>query len=309
MSKRKRARDTEVVPMTGEPPTDPHIPAASPVPADLEATVDLRGSDPVLPPRDEASEEIDEVREEEVSDLIEPPKAEPTTRDHLKGLIQALIFASDKPLKPNEIAKIASAQTKVVKELLEELARDHKTGGIRLDEMNGGWLFRTAAEYAPFVRELTKQKPVRLSRAQVETLAIIAYRQPVTRPDIDDVRGVDSGAVIKTLLERDLVRILGKKDEPGRPLLYGTGTAFLELFGLKSLSDLPTLREFTELNEESRRVVEQELGEEMETRVEVVEDAPAPTTEESPITDAEPPAPAGDRATLESAKDTREDAD
>jgi hypothetical protein len=111
------------------------------------------------------------------------------------------------------------------------------------------------------VRDLTKQKPVKLSRAQVETLAIIAYRQPVTRPEIDDVRGVDSGPVLKVLLERDLVRILGKRDEPGRPLIYGTTNVFLEFFGLKSLKDLPTLREFTELTEESREEYEDELGE------------------------------------------------
>jgi segregation and condensation protein B len=130
-----------------------------------------------------------------------------------------------------------------------------------LEEVAGGWLFRTSAQYAPFVRDLTNERPVRLTRAQVETLAIAAYRQPITRPEIDDIRGVDSGATLKLLLERDLVRILGKKDEPGRPLLYGTTTHFLEFFGLKSLKDLPTLREFTELNDESRRVAEAELGE------------------------------------------------
>ena len=129
-----------------------------------------------------------------------------------------------------------------------------------LDEVAGGWLFRTSVQFAPFVRELTAGRPVRLSRAQVETLAIVAYRQPITRPEIDDIRGVDSGATLKLLLERDLVRILGKKDEPGRPILYGTTTQFLEFFGLKSLKDLPTLREFTELSDESRRVAEAELG-------------------------------------------------
>jgi segregation and condensation protein B len=287
MSSKKRInRDTEVVPHTSEPPTDPHIPAAAPVGFDAEATVDLRGSDPVLPMREDAPS---------VKDMARPAEHSEGTREHLKGLIQALVFASDRPLKPSEIAKIAQTQAKVVKDLLEELSLEHKKTGIHLDEIAGGWMFRTAAQYAPFVRELTKAKPVRLSRAQVETLAIIAYRQPITRPDIDDIRGVDSGAVLKTLLERDLVRILGKKDEPGRPLLYGTGHAFLELFGLKSLSDLPTLREFTELTEESRRVVERELGEEMENRVEIVEgdepsgdrDSTVPSTEQDPVSSPE----------------------
>ena len=99
-----------------------------------------------------------------------------------------------------------------------------------------------------------------MSRALLETLAIVSYRQPLTRPEIDDIRGVDSGPVLKTLLDRDLVKILGKKDEPGRPILYGTTAAFLEFFGLKSLKDLPSLREFTELSDDSRRVYDREMG-------------------------------------------------
>jgi segregation and condensation protein B len=139
----------------------------------------------------------------------------------------------------------------------------------------GGWVFRTSPQYAPFVRDLTKQKPVRLTRAQVETLAIIAYRQPITRPEVDDVRGVDSGPVLKLLLERDLVRILGKRDEPGRPIIYGTTGQFLEFFGLKSLKDLPTLREFTELSDESRADYEGELGESPEDAAQSAAEAEA----------------------------------
>ena len=101
-------------------------------------------------------------------------------------------------------------------------------------------------------------KPMRLTRAALETLAIVAYRQPVTRPEMEDLRGVDCGAVTKALLERKLIRILGKKDEPGRPLLYGTTKEFLELFNLRDLTQLPTLREFQELSEESRKIVEDE---------------------------------------------------
>jgi segregation and condensation protein B len=100
-----------------------------------------------------------------------------------------------------------------------------------------------------------------MTRAQLETLAIVSYRQPLTRPEIDDIRGVDSGPVLKTLLDRDLIKILGKKDEPGRPLLYGTTQTFLEFFGLKSLKDLPSLREFTELSDDSRRVFAREMAE------------------------------------------------
>ncbi len=181
------------------------------------------------------------------------------SHSHLRGLLEALVFASDKPMKHGELARLASAPAKQVKELLGELKTTYSTRGIVLDEVAGGWLFRTSAQYAPFVRELAGGRPVRLSRAQIETLAIAAYRQPITRPEIDEIRGVDSGATLKLLLERDLVRILGKKDEPGRPLLYGTTTHFLEFFNMKSLKDLPTLREFTELSDESLRVAEAEL--------------------------------------------------
>jgi segregation and condensation protein B len=111
------------------------------------------------------------------------------------------------------------------------------------------------------VQQLIQGRPVRLSRAQLETLAICAYRQPITRPEIDQIRGVDSGGTLKVLLDRGLVRILGKKEEVGRPLLYGTTTEFLDFFSLKDLRELPTLREYSELSEESRQMVERVTGE------------------------------------------------
>jgi segregation and condensation protein B len=194
--------------------------------------------------------------------LLEP--AEQVSREHLKGLVEALVFVSDRPVKASELAKSALAPLKLVRELLTELRAEYQPRGVQLDEVAGGWIFRSNAMYAPFVRDVAMKKPVRLTRAQTETLAILAYRQPITRPDIDDIRGVDSGPILRLLLERDLVRILGRKDEPGRPVLYGTTSAFLEFFGLKSLKDLPTLREFNELSEESRRVVERELGDALE---------------------------------------------
>ena len=234
-----------VEPVAGEPPTDP-----DPVPDLAPPVADGAGDDaPDAIAGDDANEpavEIEDARE--------------LSRAHLHGLLEALVFASDKPMKSNELARLASAPARQVKEAMSELRAEYMPRGIVLDEVAGGWLFRTNAQYAPFVRELAGGRPVKLSRAQVETLAIAAYRQPITRPEIDEIRGVDSGATLKLLLERDLVRILGKKDEPGRPLLYGTTTHFLEFFNMKSLRDLPTLREFTELSDESRRVAEAELG-------------------------------------------------
>jgi segregation and condensation protein B len=229
----------------GDEDTDASLPEDEERPlTDLESTVDLQGTEGVL-----AELSVSVRGGGEVS------------RDHLKGLLEALVFVSDHPVKANELARSAAAPVKVVRELLAELRAEYGPRGIQLDEVAGGFIFRSRAVYAPFVRDVATKKPVRLTRAQTETLAILAYRQPITRPEVDDIRGVDSGPILKLLLERDLVRILGRKDEPGRPLLYGTTTAFLEFFGLKSLKDLPTLRDFTDLNEDSRRVVERELGE------------------------------------------------
>ncbi len=237
---------------------------------DAEQTVNLVGELP-LPGRDD----LDAPTVAASGDSLAEIDSIILQRKHLRGLLEALVFASDSPITPKELAKLASAPQKQVKELLAELKTDYATRGMHLDEVAGGWVFRTSPQYAPFVRDLTKQKPVRLTRAQVETLAIIAYRQPITRPEVDDVRGVDSGPVLKLLLERDLVRILGKRDEPGRPLIYGTTGHFLEFFGLKSLKDLPTLREFTELSDESRADFEDELGETPEDAAQRAADAEA----------------------------------
>ncbi|MFL5275800.1 MAG: SMC-Scp complex subunit ScpB, partial [Myxococcales bacterium] len=131
-------------------------------------------------------------------------------------------------------------------------------GGIALVDLQGRYHLRTDPQVGAYVRRMLQVRPMRLTRAALETLAIVAYRQPVTRPEIEDLRGVDCGAVTRALLERKLIRILGKKDEPGRPLLYGTTREFLELFNLRDLTQLPTLREFQELSEESRKIVEEE---------------------------------------------------
>lgn len=201
---------------------------------DAEMTVNLAGD---LPPgRDdldaptvthagnEQMEEVDRI-------LVQ--------RKHLRGLLEALVFASDSPIKTKELAKLASAQAKLVTDLLGELKTDFATRGIHLDEVAGGWVFRTSPQYAPFVRDLTKQKPVRLSRAQVETLAIIAYRQPITRAEVEAVRGVNCDQTIYTLMSRRLIEERGRKEAAGRPILYGTTWEFLECFGLQSLTELP----------------------------------------------------------------------
>jgi segregation and condensation protein B len=244
---------------------------------------------------------LDPAEAEDVEAGVEQAREIPLS--HLRGLIEALVFAADKPLRPREVARLASAPVAQVRELLAELAGSYAERGIMLAEIAGGWAFRTQPQYAPFVRELSSERPARLTRAQIETLAIVAYRQPVTRPEIDEIRGVDSGATLKLLLERELLRILGKKEEPGRPMLYGTATKFLEFFNLKALSDLPTLREFTELNEDSRRIAEAELGED-------VEDGPAPRDTVAPSADRDtvaPPRPDATEAGRDEPRDGGED--
>jgi segregation and condensation protein B len=119
--------------------------------------------------------------------------------------------------------------------------------GIVIEEVAGGFQMRTPKEYATYVRKLLATKPPRLSRPLMETVAIIAYRQPITRPEIEQLRGVDTGGVLETLLERRMIKIAGRKEAPGRPMVYATTDEFLEIFGLKDLESLPDLSEFREI--------------------------------------------------------------
>jgi segregation and condensation protein B len=212
------------------------------------------------PPPSEGSVEAPSIQSDPAAAMSEADAAV-DDESYLLGLLEALLFCSDHPVEVKELARAAGLDRKRTVELLQRLIELYAQRGLRLEHVAEGYSFRTHPRYGEFVRKLLAARPVRLSRAQLETLAIIAYRQPVTRPDVDDIRGVDSGPVLKGLLERDLIKIIGKKDEPGRPILYGTSKGFLELFNLTSLADLPTLRDFVELSEESRRKFAEETGE------------------------------------------------
>ena len=207
---------------------------------------------------DEASPEPS-LRVVDADEAEEEPDEDPETQ--LKGLLEALLFVSDRPLSLNELARAARLDRKRTAQLLAALQDETCRRGIRIDDVAGGYAFRSHPRHAPEMRRFLAHRPIRLSRAQLETLAIVAYRQPITRPEVDEIRGVDCGAVLKGLLERDFIRILGKKDEPGRPMLYGTTPGFLSLFSLDSLKDLPTLKEFTELSGESKTYFEEKVGE------------------------------------------------
>lgn len=172
--------------------------------------------------------------------------------DKLRQLIEAFIFASDSPLSLDRLSVLSEQPKAQIKPIIERLQQQYVASerGFYLAEVAGGYQFRTVVELAPWLKKLSKDRAARFSRAALETLAIIAYRQPATRAEIEYLRGVDSGGVMKTLLDKNLLRILGKKDVPGRPLMYGTSRQFLELFGLRDLNDLPTLKEFTALDPE-----------------------------------------------------------
>jgi len=171
-------------------------------------------------------------------------------REKLIGILEALIFASEKPLRIDDIKKaLPEAQPKEIREAIGDLKKiyDEGSGGIFVAEVARGFQFRTRPEFAPFVKEMLDSRPKKLSRAAMETLSIIAYRQPVIRSDIERIRGVDCGGVVKVLLDRKLIKILGKRDVIGKPLIYGTTQEFLETFGLKDIKSLPTLKETGDL--------------------------------------------------------------
>jgi segregation and condensation protein B len=176
----------------------------------------------------------------------------------LKAGLESLLLVADQPLRIEKMVELTEVDKANVKQAIEELQTEYaeREGGILLEQVAGGYQLRTPVEHAELIRKLAKVKATRFSRAALETLAIIAYRQPITRAEVEYLRGVDSGGVVKTLLDKRLVKILGKKDIPGRPLIYGTSRDFLEAFGLKDLADLPTLKEFSDLEPEALGVVD-----------------------------------------------------
>ncbi|PIR26424.1 MAG: SMC-Scp complex subunit ScpB [Deltaproteobacteria bacterium CG_4_10_14_0_2_um_filter_43_8] len=191
-------------------------------------------------------------------------------KQELCSLIEAYIFVSEEPLSDRRLADLLEDQgvsRDEVKEVLDELEQSYNENparGIQFKKIAGGYQFRSKEKCADALKRLNLPKPTRLSPAALETLAIIAYQQPCIRSEIEDVRGVDSGGVIKTLLEKDLVKIVGKRDEAGQPLLYGTTKTFLELFDLSDLKALPSLSEIQEIMQKKQVLTEEGTGRQME---------------------------------------------
>lgn len=164
----------------------------------------------------------------------------------LRSIIESLLFVSKEPLTIDRLKTVLEVEEAApIREALESLAAEYdaRGGGFFLREVAGGYQIRTRPEHAEWIRKLLQPGSGRLSKAAMETLAIIAYKQPVIRADVEHIRGVDCGGVIRSLMERKLIRVLGRKEIPGRPLIYATTRQFLEAFDLKDIRDLPRPKE------------------------------------------------------------------
>jgi len=171
-------------------------------------------------------------------------------REAIKSIIESLLFVADGPLTIQRLGEVLEGVEKEdLRSTLDELQAELENSGrgVRLVEVAGGYQLRTAKVNADWVKKFLGGRPARMGRATLETLAIIAYRQPITRAEIEAIRGVDVDGVINTLLDRSLIRAVARKDVPGRPFLYGTTPQFLQLFNLKDLTHLPTLKEMEEI--------------------------------------------------------------
>jgi len=177
----------------------------------------------------------------------------------LRSIIEALLFVSDQPLAASKISEVVSVDEAEVKEILEDLANEYRRAdrGFQLREVAGGFRLYSHPAYAPYIEKLILSfDHRRLTQAALETLSIVAYKQPVTRADVAAIRGVNSDGVVNTLLNRGLVKEVGRQDIPGQPILYGTTTKFLESFGLRSIEELPPLDEFMPDDEVKQQIEE-----------------------------------------------------
>ncbi len=209
---------------------------------------------------EEASRELEamvaEVESSAVSAAATDAGAEPApytlqNQAERTGVIESLIFVSEEPLSGKTIAEVLKEDRAVVDEALELLVKEFngRNGGLQLREVAGGWQFATRPEYHEHVRAFLKTRPsAKLTLASLETLAVIAYRQPVTVPEILEIRGVQSPSAIKTLLDKKLIVAKGRKETVGRPMMYGTSKEFLLQFGLKDLTELPSVEDFHDLS-------------------------------------------------------------
>ncbi len=209
----------------------------------------------------------------------------------LKLIVEALLYAAETPLSPREIrAVLPDVEASDITATLEELQQEYENmeRSFTLKEVANGYQFRSRSEYGPYILKMLRKSPGRLSKASMETLAIIAYKQPILRHEIERFRGVDVGGILRTLLEKGLIKIMGRKNLPGRPLIYGTSKKFLEVFDLKSISDLPKLKEIKAFGSEDYMPTPQPEGdllesEDEEPRPRIEEISPHSQASEAPV--------------------------
>lgn len=236
-----------------ETPVSPDIEAAL---SETEDPLELRVADifsdefveeTVTSLSEEGESEFNVSSEKNIADLAPEFDAEqiPSPQLSAEDQLQRMQVEEEEKLGRADIQE-------VINDLVQEYERNPDRGFVLL-KVAQAYQFRTKPDLARYIRAMSKVAPTRLSQAALETLSIIAYRQPITRVEVDQIRGVDSGGVVKSLSDRDLIRIVGKKDEAGRPLLYGTTEGFLEIFNLGSLQDLPSLKELHQIEEEMQR--------------------------------------------------------
>ena len=259
---RRRAPDAQLpLPLEGSAPDATATPAVDPLPVALDSPDGPDADSPGTahpPSEDDASAEVHHLHPAgNASDPIEDDSADgegprPPPTALLVPAVEACLFAVGGVVTLTQLCSALHCDETAVRAALTALdARLTRTGaGVRLIAVADGWQLRTDARFAPWVATIRGGKPFRLSKPALEVLSVVAFRQPVSKGGIDDIRGVDSGGVLRMLLERGLVRILGRSDDPGRPLTYGTTPAFLELFGMRSLADLPTLKDLRQLQPE-----------------------------------------------------------
>lgn len=185
-----------------------------------------------------------------MTDLEDSIKKQPRSIEELITILEALIFVADEPISAKELANVLEEDAEFVQSAIEELAQEYeeRKSGLMLRQIAGGWQIATRTEYHEEIRKFLKTRPsAKLSLAALETLAVIAYKQPVTVPEILEIRGVQSASAIKTLLDKKLIIAKGRKETVGKPMLYGTSKDFLIQFGLKDLNELPSIEDFEDL--------------------------------------------------------------
>lgn len=244
--------------MTGLPPDDDEYAGLHEVDELVDNVIQLHSLVERMPepsPRRQGGPSRIPARDPEGLEEIQPGDVPPPHM--VEAAVEAILFAADQPLSAERIdGFLTNPGLAGVREALASLKEryEERPGGVRLVQAANGWQLRTDPRFARWVGAMLGGRPVRLSRAALEVLAIVAYRQPVSRAEVDELRGVDSGAVLRMLVERGLAHVCGRRDEPGRPLIYGSTVDFLSMFGLRDLSDLPTLRDLHEIQHDDPRL-------------------------------------------------------